>query len=73
MLCVEWWQKWFICAWDKAHKKKWLDSDQEKRVLNQMSKMRWNERNNYFLKNIPVDSDHRKHDSNQMPWDSNQA
>lgn len=35
--------------------------------------MRWNERNNQLLKKMSVDSDMRKHDLNQMPFDSNQA
>lgn len=53
--------------------KRWLDSNQEKYDLNQMRKIRWNERNNQFLKKIPVDSDKRKRDSNQMHCHPNQA
>lgn len=54
-------------------KKRWLYSNREKYDLDQLSKMRWNESNNQFLKKMPVDSDQRKCDSNQMPYDSKQA
>lgn len=43
-----------------------LDLNQEKYYLDRMSKMRWNERHNIFLKKILVDSDQAKCDLNHV-------